>query len=311
MTKPRGDRVLVAIDGSKRSLQTVAYITQAPFFRRMEIHLFHIFCSVPDSYWDMEREPSSMKASAHVRAWESQKHKEIEDHLIQCRDILLGADFNPEHIKVTIQKRKQGIARDIINESKNGYRAVVLRRRGMTKLPGLIMGSVAYKLLDHIHSVPLILAGKKPANNRILLAMDGSANAMRALEFVSRMLAGQDYEVTLVNVLRKVSAHHDEDTEKDHAKKLPKEVGLSIQHILYDASAQLQAAGFDEKNVQIETITHAFSRAGAIVDLAKLLNISTIVMGRKGISRVQEFMMGRVSNKVLHTGRDFHIWMVN
>lgn len=311
MTKPRGDRVLVAIDGSERSLQTVAYITQAPFFRGMEIHLLHVFCSVPDSFWDMEREPSSIKVSAHVRAWESQKYKEIEGHMMQCKDILLSADFNPKHIKVTIQKRKQGIARDIIIESKNGYRAVVLRRRGMTKLPGLIMGSVAYKLLDHIHSVPLILAGKKPANNRILLAIDGSANAMRALEFVSRMLAGQDYKVTLVNVLRKVPAHKNENTENDHAKELPKEARLSIQHILYDASAQLQAAGFDKKNIHIETITNAHSRAGAIVDLAEQLDISTIVMGRKGISRVQEFMMGRVSNKVLHTGREFHIWMVN
>jgi nucleotide-binding universal stress UspA family protein len=304
-------RVLVAIDGSKRSLQTIEYMTQASFFRDMEINLFHVFISVPDAFWDLTREPSSIKTGAHVRAWESQKRKEIESHLSTCKAVLLDADFQPDKISISVQNRRNGIARDIIAESSKGYGFVLLRRRGMTQLSGLIMGSVAYKLLDHIDHTPLILAGKKPVNHRVLVAMDGSACALRALELVAHTLVGKNCEITLVNVLRKSSQRTRNDAPGGDLSGLPEELGHSIQHILYDAKAKLLVDGFEDHNIRIETITHAHSRAGAIVAMAEERDISTIVVGRKGISRVHEFSMGRVCNKVLHIGREFHIWITN
>ncbi|MEE8620893.1 MAG: universal stress protein [Syntrophobacteria bacterium] len=36
----------------------------------------------------------------------------------------------------------------------------------------------------------------------------------------------------------------------------------------------------------------------------------TIVMGRRGLSKVREFLMGRVTNKVLHRAEGFAVWIV-
>ena len=52
------------------------------------------------------------------------------------------------------------------------------------------------------------------------------------------------------------------------------------------------------------------SRAGAIVNAAEKGDWSTIVVGRRGLSRVSDFFMGRVSNKVVHAGRKDTVWIV-
>ena len=36
----------------------------------------------------------------------------------------------------------------------------------------------------------------------------------------------------------------------------------------------------------------------------------TIVVGRRGLSKVYEFFMGRVSDKVLHLAKDMAVWIV-
>ena len=39
-------------------------------------------------------------------------------------------------------------------------------------------------------------------------------------------------------------------------------------------------------------------------------NYGTIVMGRRGLSKVHEFLMGRVTNKVLNRAEGFAVWIV-
>ncbi len=58
-------------------------------------------------------------------------------------------------------------------------------------------------------------------------------------------------------------------------------------------------------------ITGVSSRAGAIVEEAKRGGCGTIVMGRRGLSKVEEFFMGRVSNKVINLARDMAVWLVS
>jgi hypothetical protein len=78
---PSGNRILVAIDGSERSLLTVKYMTQVPCFRQMEINLFHVFNAIPETYRDLSKEPASQNIVASVRAWEKQQREKTEDHL--------------------------------------------------------------------------------------------------------------------------------------------------------------------------------------------------------------------------------------
>jgi nucleotide-binding universal stress UspA family protein len=188
---------------------------------------------------------------------------------------------------------------------------VVLRRRGMSRLTGLVMGSVAYKLLNTIDSVPLIFAGRKSYNQRILIGMDQSENAMRAVDFVGRMADGYGYEVLLVNVMRGLGASDVplsvEAAGYSHGDVLQSE----IHQIFATAIERLVAAGFDPQKVRAEIIRDVPSRAGALVEMADREDYSTIVVGRRGLSRTSAFVIGRVSPKVLQIGRKHHVWIVN
>ncbi|MEJ2639616.1 MAG: universal stress protein [Desulfosarcinaceae bacterium] len=292
---PPGNRILVAIDGSERSLETVKYITQVPCFRQFEINLFHVFNAIPEAYWDLAKEPASLNPSVSVLAWEKQEREKIEVHLAACRQMMLDADFQPQKIKVTLNPRKTGVARDIIAESKRNYMAVLLRRRGMGRLPGLVMGSVANKLLASLQHIPLIFAGRKPIHQRFLVAFDGSTGAERALAFTIRILGGQPAEFVLVNVLRGGSTWKRNNRPRHDSLGMPEEAAIQVRNFLYNAKMQLKAAGYESRSIQSEIITGADSRS----------------LGRRGISRVQEFALGRVSTKVLHLGRQYTLWLAN
>lgn len=304
-------KLLVAVDGSDRSVRTVKYLAEMPAFFNLGINLFNVFIGIPESYYDLGKEPASVKITAGLYAWERQQRSQLEKQMQKCRKILLSSDYNPAKIQTTIHKRRVGVARDIIAESKNGYSAVVLRRRGMSNLQGLIMGSVALKLLNGIDDLPLIFAGRKPNNRRVLIAVDGSANAMRAVDFVGKNLGGFDYTVGLVSVMRtqhsEVIDNSDADVFEEYLAEMEPQVGKALNQ----AREQLIEAGFAESEVSIEIVKGAQSRAGAIVDAAERGNFDTIVVGRRGLSRVQQFFTGRVSTKVLQIGRRHHVWVVN
>jgi len=310
MKKPKNKKILVPIDGSDRALNTVRYVARVEPFRQMDIVLFHVFSSVPEGYWDLEKDPRSTSTVRQVRSWEIEQRKKIKPYMEQARQFLLKAGVPPESIIIKIQDRKKGIARDIIREARNGYEAVVTRRRGLTGLRRIVLGSVATKLLSQITFLPLILVGKLTLSHKILLPFDGSENAVNAAKFAGALLGGFDYEASLFHVIRSngpgKSKHRHIFSSKEFAKVVSKEMTSSLK----TAQSELIHAGFKANKVSAQIDTSAVSRAGAIVDRAKQENFGTIVMGRRGHSSVRDFFVGRVTNKVIHMARDRTVWVV-
>lgn len=300
---PRQKRLLLTVDGSDRAMQTVRYAGEEEAFKGMKIILFHVFNSIPDAYYDLEKEPKSVKVIRHVRAWEAQQKKERRQYMDDCRQMLLEAGHADPAVAVKIQNRKKGVARDIIIEAQKGYDAVLTRRRGFTALKNIIVGSVTNKLLEKLTFIPVLIAGRKPVNKKVLVAVDGSGCATRAVQFVADTLGPLDgYQLRLVYVVRGGSAP-DLDVFEEN--------GISdAEPVFKPAINILTAAGIDPENISTRIITNVTSRAGAIVDAAEKGDWGTIVLGRRGLSRVGEFFMGRVSNKVVHAGRMDTVWIV-
>jgi nucleotide-binding universal stress UspA family protein len=311
MADMKSKKLLVAVDGSERALLTAKYLAEMPAFFNMQINLFNVYAGVPESYYDLRREPASVNATAGLYSWEKLQRGQMDQHLQKCRSILLSADYNPANIRTTIHKRRVGIARDIIVESQKGYAAVVLRRRGMGSLKGLVMGSVAWKLLNGIDSAPIIFAGRKANRRRVLVAVDGSDNAMRAVDLVADLIGGYDYTVGLVTVLRAGARTGQDSAAESPIESYLDEIEPQVRNSLNLAQERLCAAGFDDSRLTLEIVKGAQSRAAAIVETADQGGFDTIVLGRRGLSRVQQFFAGRVSTKVLQIGQKHHVWIVN
>jgi len=310
MQKRKKKKILVPVDGSDRALNTVRYVARVEAFRNMDIVLFHVFSSVPEGYWDLEKDPRSTSTVIQVRSWEIEQKNRIKQYMENAGQLLQKAGVPPESLSITIQNRKTGIARDIIREARNGYDAVVTRRRGMTGLRRIVLGSVATKLVEKLSFIPLILVGKRTPNKKILLAFDGSENAARAVKFVGSLLGGLDFEVSLFHVIRSngegLADHHHILSPREFTEFASKEITYSLKA----AKAELIQAGFKADKVSSQIVTKAVSRAGTIADKVKQEDFGTIVMGRRGHSNVRDFFIGRVTNKVIQIARDRTVWVV-
>ena len=300
---PRQKRLLLTVDGSERALQTVRYAGEEDAFKGMKIVLFHVFNSIPDAYYDLEKEPKSVKVVRHVRSWETQQKKNTHKYMEDARQMLLDAGHAETAIEIKIQNRKKGVARDIIIEAQKGYDAVLVRRRGLTALKNIIVGSVTNKLLEKLTFIPVLIAGRKPVNKKVLVAVDGSPCATKAVQFVADLLGPLDgYQVRLVHVVRSGS--------KSDVSAFEKNGLVDTGSVFNEPVNLLTAAGFDPKKISTKAMTGVSSRAGAIVNSAEKGGWGTIVVGRRGLSSVSDFFMGRVSNKVVHAGRKDTVWIV-
>jgi nucleotide-binding universal stress UspA family protein len=300
---PKPKRLLLSVDGSKRAMQTVSYAGEEDAFKGMRIVLFHVFNSIPDAYYDLEKEPKSVKVVRHVRSWEANQRKSMDKFMQNAKAALIEAGHAEPAIEIKIQNRKKGVARDIIIEAHKGYDAVLIRRRGATALRNVVVGSVTGKLLEKLTFMPVLIAGRKPVNKKLLLAVDGSACATRAVQFVADILGSHTgYQLQLLHVIR---GGRKSDLD------LFQENGITESKPIFEAATRiLTAGGFAASDITSKTITGVLSRAGAIVDEAEKGGWGTIVLGRRGLSRVKEFFIGRVSNKVIYAGRKDTVWLV-
>jgi nucleotide-binding universal stress UspA family protein len=295
-------RLLLAVDGSDRALQTVTSVGQEAAFKGWKIVLFHVFNRIPESFYDLEREPKSVKVVRQVRAWEAQRRESIRLHMDTARQMLLEAGHIEPAVEIKIQDRRKGIARGIMAEAGRGYDALLIRRRGGSQLKEMIVGSVTQKLLHQIEALPLLIAGRRPVNRKVLIGVDGSPGAYRAVQFVGEMAGARtDYQVRLLHVIRGAAA----------GMEILLEGGFADAGEIFDKSIQiLTAAGVDPAQVSTKTIKDVRSRAGAIIEHAGS-GWNTIVVGRRGVSDVGIFHMGRVSHKIVFAGRKETVWIVN
>lgn len=291
-------KILLALDGSDRAFQAVRYISGLPPFKEMEVVLFTVLDRVPEIYWDLGQGDLYDQRIKEIRAWQATKHKEIEAYMKNAQRNLLEFGFLGNAVSVKIQERITGTTRDVIKEARRGYSAVVIGRKGHSRIKGLVLGSVATKLLTSLDFVPLLVVGRVLASKKVLVAMDGSDTSIRTVDYLGETLRDCDCEVTIVHVIR--------TEERDFVEKAEERIAPFFSM----AKSHLESWGFGPRQVSTKVITGAVSRAGEIVREAKDGGYSTIVIGRRGLSKAREYFMGRVSNKVIQLATEQVVWVV-
>jgi nucleotide-binding universal stress UspA family protein len=126
MEKQPQPKLLLPVDGSDRSMNTIRYISKIDPFRRMRVILFHVFSKIPDGFWDLETEPRSTSTVKKVRAWEIQQKIKIKQYMARARQFLLKAGFPSEQ---------------------NGYGAIVMGRIGQSRVRDFFIGRVTNKVI--------------------------------------------------------------------------------------------------------------------------------------------------------------------
>jgi len=306
------NQILVALDGSDHALEAIRYVSKITSFKKMQAVLFHVYTKLPEFYRDRETgRQFDHRMIREIEALEMRQEAVIQKYMQKATQILVDAGSPSDAVEKKLQVERKGIARDIINAAKDQYSAVVVGRKGVSDLAGLVLGDVTTKLIEKMDFVPLLVVGKAPKPGKILLAWDGSEGAMRAVDYVGATLGGSDLEVTLAHVIRGEEAmktgYHLFLPSKQYIEKAKDEISVTLD----EAKGRLIKSGFEPNQVSTEIITGAYSRAVAIFEKAKDEGYGTIVVGRRGLSKVREFFMGRVSNKLIQLAQAHAVWVVN
>lgn len=314
-------KILLAVDGSEQALEAVRYTARVMPPEQAEVVVLHVMTKIPESFWDLEREPAYHYKIVNIRQWELQQQQIIQDFMAGAERLLLDAGFSKEAFRIDIRERQEGIARDIFAESQKGYDAVVVGRTGLSELKDLVLGSIAGKLMGKLLNVPMWIVGGSPLPGKILLSLDTSDWALRAADYVGSLVNGSAAEIMLFHAVRGFDIFqksHGKSFVPDHARdwleqaeKELEEAGKMMAPVFEEASMRLVNAGVKADNIRRKTVTGVSSRAGAIVAEAQQGGYDTIVVGRRGLSKVQEFFMGRVSNKVIQMARTMAVWVVS
>jgi len=303
-------KLLLTFDGSEHAFHAINYVSKLAPFHKMEIVLFNVFSSIPEAYLDLEKDPLFSRSAPQVMAWEMQQKKDIQKSMDKAKQKLLHSGFSPEAVSVRIHNRKEGIARDIVKEAQNGYSAVIIGRRGTGSYKEIIVGSVAKKIVEKVAFLPVLMIGEMPPDNKFLVALDSSENAVRAVNYVAAMLGGFDFNINLFHAIRGDQSIHSGIAHLFFPKESLEDAETAAIAIFDKAKRRLEEAGFTSDQINTKLVSGVPSRAEAIVKEAREEDYRTIVLGRRGLSKVQEFLLGRVSNKVINIIRRRAIWVV-
>jgi nucleotide-binding universal stress UspA family protein len=307
-------RFLIAVDGSPESKGVVQYATGMLRPDATEVVLFHVMNRVPEAYWDfgmgIEADVLSKKIKQQVEAHETS----IKAFMRESKKELLAADFREENVAVHIKDRKVGIARDLIAEAQGGYNGLMMGSTGTDQMKGVALGSVGTKIIGALPSIPICSVSGTPTGKNLLVALDGSPGSMRALDFVCEYMNGFKGKVILLHALRRIGYRDPVKGSVASFKEIEKLVWEDAKRILEptmtEAKERLLKAGRTKDRVTAKFVTGVASRADALVKAAKKLECGSIVVGRTGISQVEDFNIGRVANKVVQGARNQAVWII-
>lgn len=157
---------------------------------------------------------------------------------------------------------------------------------------------------------------------RILVAFDSSDNAFRAVDYVGGIVGGgEGFEVTLLHVERLPERDYYADEKSWKASCVKQEEDM--REALTKGGRMLLEKGLEKDNMTVEYMVSCGSPlhrremcsmgtsvALDVLRVAKEGEFGTIALGRRGVSKAEEFLFGSVSTKIIHTAKDCTVWVV-
>jgi nucleotide-binding universal stress UspA family protein len=149
-----------------------------------------------------------------LREIEKRNSQMAQRILTDAKDRLKEIGFAQKTVEAVFRNIKVGVARDICSWAENNKKAdaIIISSRGRSRLETFFTGEIANKVLEYVKLCPVWTVKGKVKSKNVLLAVDNSENAMRAVEHAGFILSGTDVKVTLFH------------TKRDLRRFVPKEV---------------------------------------------------------------------------------------
>ncbi len=147
-------------------------------------------------------------------------------------------------------------------------------------------------------------------DRHVLIALDESDNAQRALLYAADFLGGvPGFRVTLLCIVPEPPDDYF-DTDQNRQQWI-EDQRAKAEGLLRKYRRILIQSGFGEDKVALLVeVKKCPSVAECILDEQRKLGCCTVVVGRRGISKKEEFIFGSTSSKLLHSGKNCAVWVI-
>jgi nucleotide-binding universal stress UspA family protein len=306
--------IVVPIDGSENALKCLDYINRI-FGSKHNLRLSMVYLVPKLPPILVEESRKSRETMNQLREIERRNSQMAERILTDAKDRLIKIGFTKRTVEAVFRNIEVGIARDICSWAENNKKAdaIFISSRGRSRLEAFFTGEIANKVLEYVKVCPVWMVKGTVRSKNVLLAVDNSENAMRAVDHAGFILSGTDVNVTLFHskqdlrrFVPKEVVHEFPGVQKFWQKK----AGDVVAPYMKKARAMLIQSGLAENQISVKLVDGSRSAARDILKEAEENAIGTVILGRKGYSAVKDYTMGSITKKVLDGASDMTVCIV-
>jgi nucleotide-binding universal stress UspA family protein len=137
---------------------------------------------------------------------------------------------------------------------------------------------------------------------KVLIAVDGSTHAKRAVAYGAKIAAQNEAEVVLFHVMRHLGGDRipeglEEFEHAEHIRVTEADLLRSVAEAVVSEARDLAGA---QGATDVQTVIQDGDPATRILDYCKAHEVDLIVMGHRGLGGLASLLIGSVSQKVSH-----------
>jgi nucleotide-binding universal stress UspA family protein len=294
-TMESGMKILLAIDGSEHSLAALSLLHDLPLPSQTLVTALGVF---------LPRNASDYYIFEPILL---QTEEELRRRGLQARSELLA-----------------GSPAEVIHQVADSMQPhlILLGAKGRRATLGILLGGVAQQVVEYSDRPVLVVRAPYVGLRRILLVTDGSYASQCSVEFLGRLPLQDEVSVDVLHVLpppplpqplitapiwtlgyeRGAVVETQTEAELQAIQDEEKRAGETLLVNTCDQLNRLFTAyrQADQPPIPVTSVLLQGDAATEIIEYANLHQTNLIVAGSRGLSRVQGWLLGSVSRKLLH-----------
>lgn len=276
-------KILLAVDGSDQSYEAVRALK---YLARAEaLHILHTL-DVPTPAYPMMVPEVAQELYATIERTMREDGARLLDRIVS----LLPVNCGPvtKHLEV-------GSPADRIVEfaEQQQIDLILVGARGLGPIKERLIGSVSHRVLTFSKSAVLILPNFVKSLKQILLPLQGSQDAERALRFLRQHPFREAVTITALTVLPQTRPPWPVDAVAE--REMESQALRSADTFINSVAADLKQMGY---NAQAKSTLGV--PVEAILQEAKAISADLLMMGSRGRHGLSRMVLGSVSHAVLH-----------
>ncbi|TFG65983.1 MAG: universal stress protein [Nitrospirales bacterium] len=287
-------KILCPVDGSDFSRLLMQGVGTVFRNRVKEIVLLHVLPAGHSGKGRIAKNSQAASSPALSEKMARASNKLLHGHAERLK-VALNQAGTSRDISLTTMVMKGDVSEAILRASeKMDADCIAVGSRGMSDVPGYLLGSVSRKVVTHASCSVLMVKGALTGSLPVVLALDGSKATNRAIRKIITWLNPDEVTLHAVSVVpERLTDLGLEMLGKRQAKAFMAPVRKQTQVLLADARKKFLKAGF-----QVDTELLEGNPRTQIVEATQRLKAQLVCVGSKGLSGIERFTLGSVSEWV-------------